>query len=145
MYPGLESIFPIWWMGESSIFQVRMFCWVYADGLFFSVVEQHEYGYPAVVLRCNQGGTCKNHNDKKVNMFWSNNKSCCWCNKRKSWRERQALREIDFNNESIPGNTVFAQSSHQRPTVEDTLIGNALNQQINTQQILKRCIKWCIN
>ena len=26
----------------------------------FSVVEQHEYGYPAVVLRCNQGGRCKN-------------------------------------------------------------------------------------
>ncbi len=24
------------------------------------MVEQHEYGYPAVVLRCNQGGTCKN-------------------------------------------------------------------------------------
>lgn len=25
----------------------------------FSVVEQHEYGYPAVVPRCNQGGRCK--------------------------------------------------------------------------------------
>lgn len=25
----------------------------------FSVVEQHEYGYPAVVLKCNQAGRCK--------------------------------------------------------------------------------------
>lgn len=35
----------------------------------------------------------------------------------------------------------YAQSSHRRPTAEDMSVGNALKKQINTQQIVKRCIK----
>lgn len=35
----------------------------------------------------------------------------------------------------------YTQSSHQRPMAEDMLVGNAFKKQINTQEIVKRCIK----
>lgn len=62
------------------------------------MVEQHEYGYPAVVLRCNQGGRCKNTMTRRSICFGLITNPTTGAVGKKSWRERQALGETDFNN-----------------------------------------------
>jgi len=61
-----------------------------------SVVEQPEYGYPAVVLRCNHRGRCKTTMTRRSICFGSNNKCCCWCSWKKALKGKAGIKRSTF-------------------------------------------------